>query len=89
MKKRYEIRITGTGPASTGNPSTDADLLVQPPKSPRKKKGGAAGEELPQPGNDTPSPANPPQVPSNGAPQEGMSPEEEDETEEDTGNSES
>lgn len=29
MNKRYEIRIVGTGPASTGNADTDADLLLQ------------------------------------------------------------
>jgi hypothetical protein len=27
--KRYQILITGKGPASTGNPQTDADLLLQ------------------------------------------------------------
>lgn len=29
MNKRYVIQITGKGPASTGNPQTDADLLLQ------------------------------------------------------------
>lgn len=149
--KRYDIRITGTGPASTGNAQKDADLLLQSllqtmqanghtittgqitvngvkiqlvsnkpgnlpdveqvpiptadailqridtnvqailqrlpkatapkvpksPKSPRKKEGGGAEENPPQPGNDTPSPTNPPQ----GAPDQ------DDQTEDDHGES--